>query len=222
MEFSSSCTIIGYIGEASYAAANSFLDQLAVFRQHRGLPATTINWGPWGDVGLAKSLPPEVLSGFVPLSNREAIMALKSVLASTSTQVVVNRFGKTSYDATHRSSTNLEDSARRIALKGTHDAHILTISTSQTRRKNESQSKDEIHQKVDNAVRRILKVPGSRGLDKDFGFVEMGMDSLMMIEFRNELANAFRHGGQQLSSTITFDHPTIASLCNYLCTVLLE
>lgn len=43
--FSSSCSISGQIGQSNYAAANSFLDAFAVYRQQLDLPASVINPG---------------------------------------------------------------------------------------------------------------------------------------------------------------------------------
>ncbi|PWK78543.1 acyl transferase domain-containing protein [Lentzea atacamensis] len=49
--FSSATSMIGNIGQANYAAANTFLDQLAEARHARGLPALSVNWGTFADVG---------------------------------------------------------------------------------------------------------------------------------------------------------------------------
>jgi thioester reductase-like protein len=51
--FSSIASIVGSPGQGNYVAANSFLDGLAHYRQQQGLPALAINWGPWGEVGMA-------------------------------------------------------------------------------------------------------------------------------------------------------------------------
>src|SRR5262249_29939215 len=51
--FSSANAILGAPGQASYAAANLYLDSLAHFRRSQKLPALSVNWGRWADVGLA-------------------------------------------------------------------------------------------------------------------------------------------------------------------------
>ncbi|MDT0510283.1 MULTISPECIES: type I polyketide synthase [unclassified Halomonas] len=49
--YSSATTLFGNPGQASYVAANHWLEALAAARRHQGLPATCLRWGAIEDVG---------------------------------------------------------------------------------------------------------------------------------------------------------------------------
>ena len=86
--FSSVASLLGSPGQSAYACANAWLDALVSWRRASGLPATTINWGQWADVGIARSL---TLDALDPISPAEGIEALDALLAGNLAQVGVAR-----------------------------------------------------------------------------------------------------------------------------------
>ncbi|MCV7196595.1 sulfolipid-1 biosynthesis phthioceranic/hydroxyphthioceranic acid synthase [Mycobacterium angelicum] len=54
--FSSAVALLGSPGQGAYAAANSWLDAFTYWRRAQGLPATSIGWALWSDVGRAAAI----------------------------------------------------------------------------------------------------------------------------------------------------------------------
>jgi acyl carrier protein len=80
------------MGQGNYAAANACLDALAHWRRAAGLPAVSINWGPWGDVGMATQL--DLLKlfhgrGFFPMTSVQGCQALGQLMSGRAGQAVV-------------------------------------------------------------------------------------------------------------------------------------
>src|SRR6202000_1998834 len=63
-------------------------DGLIDWRRASGLPATTINWGQWSNIGVARSWTSSALD---PISRAEGIEALEAILASQPTNIGVAR-----------------------------------------------------------------------------------------------------------------------------------
>ncbi|WP_431825738.1 alpha/beta fold hydrolase [Burkholderia sp. F1] len=87
--FSSTSALLGVPGQANYAAANAWLDQLACWPPQPGKPGQppvlSIQWGSWADVGMSarndRALRRAIQDGERPLAPDAAFAALGALLA---------------------------------------------------------------------------------------------------------------------------------------------
>ncbi|MDX6464201.1 MAG: hypothetical protein QOE55_7898, partial [Acidobacteriaceae bacterium] len=90
--FSSISSVVGQYGQAHYAAGNAFMDHFAHWRRGRGLPATSINWGPWAEVGLfaqLETVDKSGRSGVFPMLPEQALQAMERILGPAPTQAMI-------------------------------------------------------------------------------------------------------------------------------------
>jgi NAD(P)-dependent dehydrogenase (short-subunit alcohol dehydrogenase family)/acyl carrier protein len=93
MMYSSVASILGSPGQASYMAANAVLDGLAHYLRGRGVPAMSVNWGPWAGEGMAKNLAKTPSDAFLKMFSPEAGQELiKALMRADVAQAVVLPF----------------------------------------------------------------------------------------------------------------------------------
>ncbi|GAB2589448.1 hypothetical protein GCM10027168_22970 [Streptomyces capparidis] len=182
--FSSIAATWGSQHLASYAAANAFLDGLAHHRRARGLPALTVDWGPWE---LASSLfGDDVLqflkaTGLRPLSAPQCLKTLGALLAGDDAQQVVCAADWSVYRPV------MEARIRRPLLD------LIDADAGETGRTGPAPVLEELLRTapaerealLDRYLReqlaQILRVDVAR-LAGEFHLLEMGLDSLMVME----------------------------------------
>ncbi|KVR51168.1 hybrid non-ribosomal peptide synthetase/type I polyketide synthase [Burkholderia ubonensis] len=206
--FSSIASAWGSRDQAHYSAANRFLDALAHHRRHLGLPASSVNWGPWAQGGMtfpeAEALLRRV--GIRPLAADRALDVLDHLPAVPQVAVVDIDLAlfQRSYEA--RGPKPFLDRVRVDATPPSAPAMPALSDKSPRERKR------LLADAIDRAVAQVLGF-GSATPDRDRGFFEMGMDSLMAVDLRAHLEKAL---GAPLSVALLFDHPTVNALADFL------
>ena len=209
--FSSLAGVTGNVGQASYAAANAYLDALAAKRRRAGKPGLSLAWGPWAGVGMVGRLGEEEQAqlrrqGFVALEPEEGLRLFDVALASESAaaSLVVAQFDLGAHDRdrvaptlrslvrTRRATRGGDGLAAELAALAVdqRERHVLAIVSAEA-----------------GAILRLEAVPRERPLH------ELGLDSLMAVELRNRLQ---KRSGLRLSATVLFDYPTVESLAKML------
>ncbi|KVC59383.1 non-ribosomal peptide synthetase [Burkholderia ubonensis] len=206
--FSSIASAWGSRDQAHYSAANRFLDALAHHRRHLGLPASSVNWGPWAQGGMtfpeAEALLRRV--GIRSLAAERALDVLDHLPAVPQVAVVDIDLAlfQASYEA--RGPKPFLDRVRVDATPPSAPAMPALSDKSPRERKR------LLADTIDRAVAQVLGF-GSATPDRDRGFFEMGMDSLMAVDLRAHLEKAL---GAPLSVALLFDHPTVNALADFL------
>ncbi len=212
---SSLAGVIGSPGQAAYAAANSFLDSLAALRIAEGLPALSIDYGPWSGDGLAAGaggLERLAERGVPPLDPGVAVELLDGALAAGRPQVVAAAFD---LDALARSAASAPSARSLIAEIATRPAaddetaskraEILALDSSTERQR-------AMTEFVTEEVAGVLRVPDTE-VQGELPFEDLGFDSMMAIELRDRLEAKL---DLRLSAAALYSHPTPNALAEAL------
>ncbi|MFL9817595.1 SDR family NAD(P)-dependent oxidoreductase [Tolypothrix campylonemoides VB511288_2] len=220
--FSSAASLLGSPGQGNYVAANSFMDALAHHRRFQGLPGLSINWGLWADVGMATGLVNRYQAanamGLKSIAPEQGLQVLEQVLGQATSQIGVLPIDWSVLRQQLRVSgqlpsllvefANTEDRAETAQSSALQSDILQKL---QAAAANERLSLLTTH--IQGEVAKVLGLPPSELPDPKQNFFDMGMDSLIAVELKNQLQN---HLGQFLPSTLAFNYPNINSLAQYL------
>ncbi|WP_261900544.1 type I polyketide synthase, partial [Mycobacterium marinum] len=224
--FSSMAGLVGSSGQGNYAAANSFLDGLAVHRQAHGLPAISLGWGLWDQAsnmtgGLAAvDLKRFARDGIVAMSSDEALGLLDTAMVLGEPFMLPAHIDFAALRVKFDGGTlppMFVDLINAPTRRQVDDSLAAAKSKSALLQRLEGLPEDEQHAILLNLVRsHIATVLGNSSpdaIDPDRAFQELGFDSLTAVEMRNRLKSAT---GLALSPTLIFDYPNSAALAGYM------
>ncbi|MCP3102823.1 type I polyketide synthase [Myxococcus sp. K15C18031901] len=218
--FSSVASLLGSPGQANYVAANAFLDALAHLRQSQGLPALTLDWGSWDEVGMAARLAREGSapggdSGLGRISVAQGLDVLERLLGEGHAQLAVLPVDWL------RLAARWPGLARQALVQGFVGGSVPGARPSDFRARLEGaaphQRRPLLHQHVAGLVARTLGLPESERLSGRERLFDLGFDSLLAVELKNRLAASL---GRALRSTLVFDFPSVEGLVGHLATEL--
>ena len=236
--FSSIAGILGAGGQASYAAANAFMDALAADRRAHGLPATSVAWGAWAGEGMIAQTARKAGEGVVvqtaqqaeatmlrrhgigAMAPEKAIKALEGALLGEETTVTVADIRWEEFApvfALAGSRPVIEDIPEVAAAMATAGgqrneaaANELRVRLADTPTERRTQVLTEL---VRVEVARVLGHQSAAAVNPDRAFKALGFDSLLAVQLRNRLGGAT---GLELPATLIFDYPTPTVLAKHL------
>ncbi|MFD8125417.1 beta-ketoacyl synthase N-terminal-like domain-containing protein, partial [Streptomyces albidoflavus] len=219
--FSSIAATWGSGGQAVYAAANAHLDALAEQRHARGLPATSLAWGPWADGGMADEAMAAELGrrGLPAMAPETAITVVGQALALGETCVTVADVDWTRFlppFTTLRPSPLLGDLAEAEGVRRAGPVEVPGAESALRERLAGLTGAERLRSLL-GVVREqaavVLGHTGAGAVAATTTFRELGFDSLTAVEFRNALSAAT---GLTLPATLVFDYPSPTALAEYL------
>jgi microcystin synthetase protein McyG len=229
--YSSLNSFLGLVGLSSYAASNAFLDALACYRKTEGLPALSLNWGPWTGLGFirktVKNRAADSLfaEGFEGIRPEQAFDALGFLMQKEYAQA-----GIAQIDGAKLEKTTIAQSGTRVFANLSLPQRAKNEKPEETEKKTDKDSlretiagMDTITAQIDylNGVLKgmlsdILKMEAAE-IHSETPVGEFGLDSLMAVEFKNRCEKAF---DLTLPATMAWNHPTVTALSNHLCEMI--
>nr|WRX36518.1 hypothetical protein [Cystobacterineae bacterium] len=216
--YASGAGLLGSPGQGNYAAANTFLDALAHHRRAQGLPALSIDWGAFSEVGLAAAQENRGARlagrGLRNLTPDEGLVALVRLLEGGVAQGAVLPFdvhqwvdfypAAASSPLLSRLRAEQPSGVRRAAGDGAL-AERLAAAAPEARA-------SVLLEFLRGEAARVLRIPESR-FDGNAPLTSLGMDSLMGLELRNRIEGAL---GIKVPATLLWTYPTVLALSRHL------
>ncbi len=216
--YSSAAATFGSPGQANHAAANLFMDALAKYRIGLGRCATSINWGPWSDVGAAAArdvAKRSDLAGVESLCPDEGLAIFDRQIhanGNVPVQVAALRLVIDQVPVHLRERPLfriLLAAARHDATRNArHDAFLLELQSAPAP---EHASRMVGHLQV--LVAAALGIEHASSIPVHEAPFDLGMDSLTALELTNALQSSL---GIRVTTVELFNYPNLSALANRL------
>ncbi|MEU1729274.1 type I polyketide synthase [Nonomuraea sp. NPDC005692] len=204
--YSSVASLIGSPGQSMYAAANTFLDDLADWRAARGLPATAIHWGAWARTGRGQHLADR---GFVMISPEDGTDALGRILTAGHTRVA---YSPIEADAYAKGFPAVAASELLAELGRTGDDSDRALLDEILAAETDGRRTSLIQEHIITLTRQILGGT-SQHIGPGTSLVILGLDSLGAVRLRAHLENSLK---TTIDPGVIWVRPTPAGLTEWI------
>ncbi len=212
--FSSGVALVGGHGQGNYAAANAFLDVLAQYRRAAGLPAVSIAWGPWTDVGMmartddrARARMAQV--GVQTIDTADGLRMLAKVIQGERAHVAPLRIDWRQMASAIPPTPFWARLARAPARAEPQASAFLD----QLRAAPAGERAEMLVGYLRTEVASVLGWDSAGQVGQREKLFDLGMDSLTSVELRHRLE---KNLACSLPLTVVFDYPTIEVLAQYV------
>ncbi|MEM9455501.1 MAG: amino acid adenylation domain-containing protein [Myxococcota bacterium] len=209
--FAAAAPLVGSPGQGAYAAANAFMDALAHHRRHQGLPALSIDWGPWAQVGLAAAQANRgdrlATKGIASIGVAQGLEALGRALDRRVAQVAVVPLDMATLSTQSPQLVRapffaeLTDTTAPQDGDATFQAALAAADTEPARQR-------VLWDHVADQISAVLMIPPER-LQPEDKLTTLGFDSLTALELKNRLQASL---GASLPPTLVWNHDTVGAL----------
>lgn len=222
--FSSAVSLLGSAGQANHVAACVFEDGLAYYRRALGLPALSIDWGPWGETGAATrgSVSRRVqLKGFQPIQPAQGFRVLERLLEGAPARIGVMSVDWSQYSDSvspgsappllAELSRNTEAGSPKPREKKEPPQALMERLNGATAAKRQTLLSEYVREQA----MKVLGLDAAQPIDPNQPLNDLGLDSLMAVELRSLLSTGLGLS-RSLPATLVFDYPTVAALTGHL------
>ena len=225
--FSSENSFRGNAGQSNYVAGCTFQDTYAQYlKHHQNVPAKVINWGYWGEVGMASNAKSKQLMqkrGLYPISVQEGTAIFEQVMGSAFDQLAPIKCAESLFEPLgiepEKSITGANGSLEEpppprrepqfwggSRQNGHLNIQALELNSLEERR-------ERLGDYLRQEVIKTLQLEAAKPIDMKAPLSRLGMDSLIGIDFCNSLSKTI---GKPLPTTLIFDYPSLQAILDYL------
>ena len=217
--FSSVVSVFGAAGQSNYGAANAFMDNLMSYRRSLGLPGTSINWSIWDEVGMASRLTSVqqqnlTQQGLKAIAPKQGLKVLKQLLQQQTAQTIVFPVNWTTFLRQQPNNLFFSKLQPQTATKPASTSFLQQLAQTP-----KSVRYEVLQSYIREQIAKALGFDDPEDIDTQEKFADLGMDSLMAVEFKNSLQASL---GDAVSLTAAFDYPTVELLTEYIAGELTE